>query len=76
MSAFRLLLVHPTNHYQLVMKWKQQLYINTSLPFRLCLAPKLFNILEELLSWILERQGVSPIMHNLDDFLLTMAPPG
>ena len=74
-SAFRLLPVHPTDRHLLVMKWKQQLYIDTCLPFGLRSAPKLFNILADLLSWILERQGVSPIMHYLDDFL-TLAPPG
>jgi len=74
-SAFWLMPVHPTDHHLLVMKWKQQLYIDTSLPFRLRSTPKLFNILADLLSWILEWQGVSPIMHYLDDFL-TLTPPG
>ena len=56
------------------MRWKQQLYIDTCLPFGLRSAPKLFNVLADLLSWILEQQGVSPIMHYLDDFL-TLALP-
>jgi len=73
-SAFRLLPVHPVDRHMLVMKWKQQLYIDNCLPFGLRSAPKLFNILADLLSWILEQQGVSPIMHYLDDFL-TLAPP-
>ena len=55
------------------MKWKHNLCIDNCLPFGLHCAPKLFNILADLLSWILERQGVSPIMHHLDDFL-TLAP--
>ena len=70
-SAFRLLPVHPADRHLLVMRWKQQLYIDTCLPFGLHSAPKLFNV---LLSWILEQQGVSPIMHYLDDYL-TLAPP-
>lgn len=74
-SAFRLLPVHPADRHLLAMKWKQQLYIDTCLPFGLRSAPKLFNILADLLTWILEYMGVSPIMHYLDDFL-TLGPPG
>ena len=73
-SAFRLLPVHPADRHLLVMRWKQQLYIDTCLPFGLRSAPKLFNVLADLLSRILEQQGVSPIMHYLDDYL-TLAPP-
>jgi len=73
-NAFRLLPVHPADRHLLVMRWKQQLYIDTCLPFGLRSAPKLFNILADLLSWVLEQQGVSPILHYLDDFL-TLAPP-
>ena len=73
-SAFHLLPVNPADCHLLVMRWKQQLYIDTCLPFGLRSAPKLFNVLADLLSWILEQQGVSPIMHYLDDFL-TLAPP-
>ena len=73
-SAFRLLPVHPADRHLLAMKWSKQLYIDTCLPFGLRSAPKLFNILADLLSWILEQKGVSPIMHYLDDFL-TLGPP-
>jgi len=38
-SAFHLLPVHPVDHHMLVMKWKQQLYIDNCLPFGLCSAP-------------------------------------
>ena len=43
------------------------LLIDTS--FRAEIGPKLFNILADLLSWILEQQQVSPVLHYLDDFL-------
>ena len=33
-------------------------------------ALKLFNILADLLSWILQQRGVMFVMHYLDDFLL------
>ena len=56
------------------MHWKYQIFVDTCLPFGLRSAPKLFNILADLLSWILEQQGVTPLLHYLDDFLL-MGPP-
>ena len=34
-SAFRLLPIHPTDHYLLAMRWKQRLFIDTCLPFGL-----------------------------------------
>ena len=73
-NAFRLLPVHPADRHMLAMKWNNQVYIDTRLPFGLRSAPKLFNILADFLSWILESKGVSPILHYLDDFL-TMGPP-
>ena len=56
------------------MRWRHQIFIDTCLPFGLRSAPKLFNVLADLLSWILEQQGVTPLLHYLDDFLL-IAPP-
>ena len=73
-SAFRLLPVHPADRYLLAMQWNHQIYIDMCLPFGLRSAPKLFNILADFLSWIVEQKGVSPVLHYLDDFLI-MAPP-
>ena len=72
--AFRLLPVHPADRHLLAMRWRHQIFINTCLPFGLHSVPKLFNVLADLLSWILEQQGVTPLLHYLDDFLL-IAPP-
>jgi len=72
-SAFRLLPVHPADRHLLSMKWNKQIFIDTCLPFGLKSAPKLFNVLANLLSWILEQQQVTPFMHYLDD-CLTMGP--
>jgi len=66
--AFCLLPVHPADRHLLAMKWCKLLYIDMCLPFGLRSAPKLFNILADLLSWIMEQKGVSSIMHYLDDF--------
>ena len=69
-DAFRLLPIHPSDRHLLAMHWNSAIYIDTCLPFGLRSAPKLFNILADLLTWMLERQGVSPVIHYLDDFLL------
>ena len=55
-SAFRLLPVHPADCHLLAMKWSKQLYIDTCLPFGLRSAPKQFNVLADLLSWILKKK--------------------
>ena len=72
--AFRLLPVHPIDCHLLAMCWRNQIFVDTCLPFGLRSAPKLFNILADLLSWILEQHGVTRLLHYLDDFLL-MGPP-
>lgn len=56
----------PVHRYLLAM---DNIYIDTCLPFGFRSAPKLFNIMADLLAWILEQQGVSNLMHYLDDFL-------
>ena len=73
-SAFRLIPVHPADRHLLAMKWRDAIYIDTCLPFGLRSAPKIFNVLADLLEWILLNQGVSFIMHYLDDYL-TIGPP-
>ena len=56
------------------MKWKDKIYIDGCLPFGLRSAPKLFNILADLLSWIAAQEGISGILHYFDDFLI-IGPP-
>ena len=74
-SAFRLLPVHPADRHLLAMEWQNKIFIDTCLPFGLRSAPKLFNILADLLSWITMAKGVTFSIHYLDDFL-TMGPAG
>ena len=73
-SAFRLLPVHPTDRHLLGIKWRDNAYIDHCIPFGLRSAPKLFNILADLLAWIMENAGISYLIHYLDDYL-TMGPP-
>jgi len=56
------------------MKWREHIYIDHCIPFGLRSAPKLFNILADLLAWIAKQAGVSYLIHYLDDYL-TMGPP-
>ena len=73
-SALRLLPVHPADRSLLAMQWNNSIYIDGCLPFGLRSAPKLFNIMADLLSWIGQHRGISQILHYLDDFLL-IGPP-
>ena len=73
-SAFRLLPVHLADRHLLQMAWNGSIYVDTCLPFGLRPAPKIFSILADLLQWCLQQQGVSHIMHYLDDFLM-VGPP-
>jgi len=41
------------------MKWRDQIYIDNCIPFGLRSAPKLFNILTDLLAWIALNADVS-----------------
>ena len=72
-SAFRLLPVNPADRHILGVKWNDGIYIDTCLPFVLRSAPKLFNILADLLPWIAQQCNVSYLIHYLDDFL-TIGP--
>ena len=51
------------------MRWKGQLYVDTTLPFGLWSAPKIFTALADALEWILIQKGVTTLCHYLDDFL-------
>ena len=42
--------------------------MDTCLPFGLRSAPRLFNILADLAAWVMRQQGISCLMHYLDDF--------
>lgn len=66
--------VHPANRHLLAMEWKSGVIIDACLPFGLRSLPKLFNLLADLLAWILEHQGISYLLHYLDDFLTIGQP--
>ena len=67
--AYRNIPVHPDDRPLLAMRWKEGLYVDTVLPFGLRSAPKIFSAVADALEWILLGQGVSLLLHYLDDFL-------
>ena len=62
--------MHSANCHLLAMQWNKGIYVDTCLPFGMRSAPKLFNILTDLLSWILDKKEESPTIHYLDHFLM------
>ena len=73
-SAFRNIPVHPHDRHLLGMRWCNQLYIDTVLPFGLRSAPKIFNCIADALQWIGRKQGITYLEHFLDDFITSGAP--
>ena len=67
--------VHPADRPRLGMRWKEDNYIDATLPFGLRSAPKIFSALADGLLWILHKKGADLSIHYLDDFLL-LGPPG
>ena len=67
-GAFRLIPVNPLDRHLLAMEWRGGIFIDTCLPFGLRSAPKLFNLMADLLEWILQEQGVTFLLHYLDDY--------
>ena len=51
-----------------VIKWGGAAYINTTLPFGLCSAPKLFTAMVDGLAWCMMCEGVSDFLPYLVDF--------
>ena len=67
--AYRNIPVHPDDRILLAMRWGEKIYIDTVLPFGLRSAPKIFSAVADAVEWIALEQGVSLLMHYLDDFL-------
>ena len=75
-SAFRNIPVHPDDWELLGMEWRGLYFFDRVLPFGLRSAPYIFNMLLDALEWILiNKLGVSNVLHILDDFFLAEAAP-
>jgi len=74
-AAYGNIAAHPDDRYLLGMKWRGQFYVDLALPFGLRSAPYIFNLVADLVEWIIwNKYNVADLMHYLDDFL--MAGPG
>ena len=68
-SAYRRVPVHPDDQSLLGMSWDGHTFCDKALPFGLRSAPKLFTAVADGLSWALQCEGVTNLLHYLDDFL-------
>ena len=65
-SAFRNILVQPQDWELLGMQWRGLYFFDRVLPFGLCSAPFIFNMLSDALELILiHKLGVSNVLHIL-----------
>ena len=64
-SAHRLIPVHPADQPLQAMEWKGQIYVDPMLPFGLRSAPKLLNVVANVLEWHLRQRGIQHIFHYL-----------
>ena len=73
-AAFWNIPVLPDDHHLLGVQWRDQLYVDTVLPFGLRSAPKIFNSVADALQWAAKHAGISSLEHFLDDFSTAGAP--
>ena len=73
-SAYRTIPVHPEDWNLLGMAWDKSLFIDTTLPFGLRSAPKIFTAVADAAEWIARQQGVTTILHYVDNFLVIGHP--
>jgi len=69
-SAFRMVPIHPSDRGLLGLKWNDSLFVDTTLPFGLRSAPKIFNAVADAAQFIGIQEGIRYITHYLDDFLI------
>ena len=62
-SPYRTITVHPEDWNLLGMSWENVLFIDTTLPFGLRSAPKIFTAVADAAKWIARQQGVTTILH-------------
>ena len=73
-STHRTILVHPEDWNLLGMVWDDSFFSDTTLPFKLRSAPKIFTVVADAAEWIAMQQGMTTLLHYLDDFLVVGHP--
>ena len=69
-EAYRNVPVHPDDQLFLGILWEKTVYIDKMLPFGLRSAPIIFSAVADALQWVLINNGISRLLHYLDDFIL------
>lgn len=74
-SAYRYVPVHPSDHYLLEMKWRNQHYIDLAPPFGLRSTRCIFNSIADMVEWILVHlyHILPALLHCLDDLIAGFA---
>ena len=74
-AAYRNIAVHPDDRFLLGMRWRNNYFVDLTLPFGLRSAPYIFNSVATMVEWILlNNYKVSELVHYLDDFISTGPP--
>jgi hypothetical protein len=73
-AAYRNIPIHPDELFLLGMTWRDQYFVDLTLPFGLRSAPFIFDSVANMVQWILQhRYQVRYLFHYLDDFI-TLGP--
>ena len=74
-AAYRTVLGHTDDCHLLGMMWKEEVYIDITLPLGLRSAPEIFNAIAEALKCVMKARQVHHVAHCLDDDI-ALASPG
>ena len=69
-SSYRTVPIRPQDWQLLGMQWDGALFVDTTLPFGLKWALKIFMALVDAVEWVLRQNGVQFCLHYLDDYLI------
>ena len=69
-NAFRIIPIKPDNQNLLGMKWEGQFYFDRCLPMGASSSCHIFEKFSSALEFIVKKQGISNVIHYLDDFLI------
>lgn len=75
-NACRKVPVHSEDQHLLPVRWKGEVLIDGTLPFRLRSPPKLLQRWADALVRIFWCKDVNKAIHYLDDFIPFLGPPG
>ena len=69
-SAFRIIPIHPSDHYLLGFTWNDKFFYDKRLPMGCSTSCNIFESFSTAIQWILkEKLGVKFVSHILDDFM-------